>query len=352
MKHKIAVIHGGDISGYLRVTHPFEYAEDSLLGGNDFEYIPMIGFPARETWNDYYAFIIQRPLFNCFSTIESIKKLNKPVIIDLDDKFPVNAEHHQNDLYGNISPIVRELYKCIEICDGLTVSTNALYEFYQSKFKRKFIQNIPNVLSTEHITKFPLSHIDKDKFNILWVGTDSHFDNFQLVKPHVEDFLEDYPNAHLTMISPLTVKDIIKKSSLEKQITCFEFIPLQDYLGIHYQFDVCIVPLVKNDFNDCKSEIKILEAARHSVPVIVSKHPAYDNFLHKCGSSYFKQIPNDLEKQYQWYTRLRDAYHYGHSLNGMIAYKVLRDDYNMQHWNNVRHNFVNFCVRRFYESIG
>lgn len=350
MNKKIAVIHGGDVSGYLRVTYPFSYMHKFGIS-NEYEYVPMVGFPAREIWNDFYAFIIQRPLFGCFDTIESIKKLNKPVIIDLDDRFPVHEEHHQNELYGNNSSIVKELYKCIDICDGLTVSTDELCEFYQSKFKRKFIKRISNTLSAEDITRFPLAHIDKDNFNILWVGTDSHLDNFLLAQQHVEDFLEDYSKAHLTLISPLVKKDIITRPALEKQITKIESIPLQDYLGIHYQFDICIIPLVKNDFNDCKSEIKLLEAARHSVPVIASKHPAYNKFLKKCDDR-FESIPNDLTKQYQWYVRLRDAYHHGVGRNGMFAHKILITKYRPTYYCIMLNNFVNFCTKRYYESIG
>lgn len=50
----------------------------------------------------------------------------------------------------------------------------------------------------------------------------------------------------------------------------------------HYQalgLDVVAVPLLKNTFNDCKSNIKLLEAAAMGVLPITSESDAYDPFI-------------------------------------------------------------------------
>ena len=50
----------------------------------------------------------------------------------------------------------------------------------------------------------------------------------------------------------------------------------------HYQalgLDVVVVPLLKNTFNDCKSNIKLLEAAAIGVLPITSESEAYDPFI-------------------------------------------------------------------------
>ena len=43
--------------------------------------------------------------------------------------------------------------------------------------------------------------------------------------------------------------------------------------------DLVVVPLQKNDFNDCKSNIKLLECAASGLPVFVSRCKAYDGFI-------------------------------------------------------------------------
>ena len=47
----------------------------------------------------------------------------------------------------------------------------------------------------------------------------------------------------------------------------------------NWNLDLSVAPLVKNDFNDSKSNIKVLEAAAMGFPLIASNSFAYDAFL-------------------------------------------------------------------------
>ena len=45
--------------------------------------------------------------------------------------------------------------------------------------------------------------------------------------------------------------------------------------------DLVVVPLQKNDFNDSKSNIKLVECAALGIPTLVSDSFAYDGFIDK-----------------------------------------------------------------------
>ena len=57
----------------------------------------------------------------------------------------------------------------------------------------------------------------------------------------------------------------------QKRIVQFPFVGYHGYFSQLQNIDINIVPLMANDFNECKSGIRFLEAAMLSVPTIASE---------------------------------------------------------------------------------
>lgn len=75
-----------------------------------------------------------------------------------------------------------------------------------------------------------------------------------------------------------------------------------DRYGVMYSYmDMAIAPLQMNDFNDSKSEIKVAEAGRYSVPLIASNVGCYDESIINGKTGFL--IPHDAPKS-EWVNTL------------------------------------------------
>ena len=82
-----------------------------------------------------------------------------------------------------------------------------------------------------------------------------------------------------------------------KNYTINQALPTDQY-GIMFSYmDMAIAPLQMNDFNDSKSEIKVAEAGRYSVPLIASDVGCYDETIVNGKTGFL--IPHDAPKS-EW----------------------------------------------------
>jgi glycosyltransferase involved in cell wall biosynthesis len=74
-------------------------------------------------------------------------------------------------------------------------------------------------------------------------------------------------------------------------------LPTDQYGVMYSHMDMAIAPLQMNDFNDSKSEIKVAEAGRYSVPLIASNVGCYDETIINGKTGFL--IPHDAPKS-EW----------------------------------------------------
>ncbi|MBV7534068.1 hypothetical protein [Chitinophaga sp. sic0106] len=60
-----------------------------------------------------------------------------------------------------------------------------------------------------------------------------------------------------------------------KQFRTENHLPLDSYMDLYSHGDVALAPLVANDFNACKSNLKVIEAGCKGMPIICSNVPPY-----------------------------------------------------------------------------
>lgn len=93
----------------------------------------------------------------------------------------------------------------------------------------------------------------------------------------------------------------IMSGNKHKNCSFFHAMPCETYGQFYQNFDVAIAPLQMNDFNDSKSEIKLVEAGRYGSPLIASNVGCYNDIIVNEVNGYL--ISPDNPKK-EWVNRL------------------------------------------------
>ncbi|MCY7273283.1 MAG: glycosyltransferase [Phormidesmis sp. CAN_BIN44] len=224
-------------------------------------------------------------------TIEYAKSLNKVVFFDIDDlifdreSYPKPYEKLKDQLspeeYEGLVKGVALYRKALSLCDFAIVSTPAL-----AREIEKVTGENTSFCHRNALDKTILQFLDsssaklhRDYLSIFYgSGTKTHDADFQIVAPALSQIMAKYPNVRLTIVGYL---------KLPKELGVFteriDRIELLNNLDVYWEFlsqaDINIAPLEQSLFNDCKSEIKWLEAAAVDVPSVVSATQTYLEIL-------------------------------------------------------------------------
>lgn len=100
-------------------------------------------------------------------------------------------------------------------------------------------------------------------------GSRAHEADFRSIERCITALMNANPDLRLKIIGflelPLTL------APYKDRINQHPFSHYYDYMTTLAQADICIIPLVDDDFNDCKSAIRYLEASLLKLPSVVSK---------------------------------------------------------------------------------
>lgn len=255
------------------------------------------------SWNDsqkvrniihfYHIVIFYRvPAFEqVIEIIKYAKFLNKVIFFDIDDLI-FDAQSYPESFDKFSGQITREEYEslvkdttlyrqALSLCDYAIASTpqlasemaqvtgvNASFCHRNALDSKiiKFLQEIPPKLNRDFISIFYGS------------GTKTHDADFQVAAPAIAGIMAKYSNVRLTIIGYLTLPE-----SLKPYLERIDRVGLLDNLDAYWEFiaqtDINIAPLTKSIFNDCKSEIKWLEAGVLGVASVVSATQMYLEIL-------------------------------------------------------------------------
>lgn len=117
----------------------------------------------------------------------------------------------------------------------------------------------------------------------------------------VEDDLTIVEKAGLDDTTQLAFS-LTESSELRSRFPHAEFhnmVQIRDYPSLvsSLNLDMVVVPLIENDFNDCKSNIKLIECAAMGIPVLVSKSRAYEAFI---KPEMVFSTPEELKQKVVW----------------------------------------------------
>jgi len=269
---KKLLAHSGDFwgSGLYRMIAPATVlAEEGLIAGGCYrEYF----MPAEVAKIAPDVIVLQRQ-----TSDEQIRGAsdyrsysNAKLIFELDDylpNVPISNAHKKN-----LPPdLVRRLRKAMSICDRIVVSTDPLREA-MLPFHDEIVV-LPNYLPKKLWGAIPeRTESDlKRKPRIGWAGGSSHTGDLRMVADVVRALADRVDWVFLGM----------KPEGVDEHITEF-------HVGVHLgeypaklaalDLDLALAPLEENQFNECKSNLRLLEYGICGYPVIATDVTPY-----RCG---------------------------------------------------------------------
>ncbi|GAB3364326.1 MULTISPECIES: glycosyltransferase [Giesbergeria] len=271
LQHKVAAFHA-DVQGcgHYRIIQPMQAMLDAGLcrGGVS----PEIFSPNLALRSGADILVFQRPnteiMLAHLKALTALKNVRK--IYEVDDhlsKVPVKSAHYDlipRDLRG-------KMLKAIGLCDRLVVSTEALAHELGSY--NDDVRVVPNRLAPAMWGATPPQRPARSpgqKPRIGWAGGISHQGDLEMVAAVIRDLADQVDWVFMGMC-PDNIRPYIK-----------EFVPgvpTLEYpaklMALTQDWDLAIAPVESNAFNECKSNLKLLEYGWCGVPVVCSDVTPY-----------------------------------------------------------------------------
>lgn len=159
-----------------------------------------------------------------------------------------------------------EIKKVVSGADMITVTTPILAEVF-----REYNDNIrilPNCVDLKEWKRLPLEKNEKE-VRLYWGGGMSHWEDFLLLREPLKVIFKKYPNVKLVMLGwmPDGLQEMFPGRVEYHHWTNVWAYP---YKMASLNADIGLIPLVENDFNVCKSNIKWIEMSGLQIPTVVS----------------------------------------------------------------------------------
>ena len=284
-------------SGWIRFGQYVQYSElDPLIG--ELIWKEQSGEFGVRDWKGTEHFgidvlLMQRWMHDTIPARMKTAQGNGQIILnDVDDWYwglnPGNQAFH--DSHPKVSPRENIIHyrKAVAQSDGVVTSTPYLAERLSSFVRKDKLVVLPNHIE---IDKFrPHVHTEADKPVIGWLGSTAHRSGDLSILKGVYSQTKDrygyHHSAHVGWFPPfyevvgLGIDDvtILPPAPSEK-------------LGQLMRFDIGVVPLTSNSFNEAKSWIKGLEYAAAGIPFVASGSSEYKRLksVYGVGRIAFKQ---------------------------------------------------------------
>src|SRR3990167_9108478 len=134
-----------------------------------------------------------------------------------------------------------------------------------------------------------------------YMMSSSHLENAQIIEGAIMQILRKYQNVKFFYTKAFQGFMEVVPEEAKAQINYTPFFPLKDYLSYvnNLSLDIGIAPLMSNDFNKAKSNIRILEYWQNKIAVIASPLDEYAKTITHGFDGY-------LAKDDEWFEYLED----------------------------------------------
>lgn len=194
-----------------------------------------------------------------------------PILLDIDDNiFQVSPYLPASEFYKPDKPALQKHTENAKFVDGIIVSTDFLKGIYDDFNEKVWV--VPNGVKYAH-KRLPRS----EKVRIGYMMTRSHLENSRLVEGAVLGLLRNYPHVEFYYTRAFQGFMDNVPQDLIPRVNYVPFFPLKDYLQYvrNLNLDIGLAPLIDNDFNRSKSNIRVLEYWQNEIAVIASPLDEY-----------------------------------------------------------------------------
>lgn len=223
--------------------------------------------------------IVQRTAFRLPNDAERAAdiaaKYRVKLVTDVDDGFiHISPDHPEYEIYRQKNDALNTL---VSKADDNWYSTDHLANEY-SAFSRNPVV-VPNCLDPRVWRNYRHVHkvFTNEKIRMVYMGTATHDADFYMILDDLDRLNDIAPNSfELTIIG--AVRDLPTRRWLKKfspPVGSTMYPRFARWLMMNNTFDVGLCPLVSNAFNDCKSDLKILDYSALGLVSIVSDCVSY-----------------------------------------------------------------------------
>jgi hypothetical protein len=195
------------------------------------------------------------------------------VVIDFDDDYwNIPQTNVARDVFGESAQ--HRLVESIRLADAVTVSTDRLHALIDHP--RKAV--LRNTVRFAAFARLPVRK-DPPVLRLGYAGlVDFHHDDVLLLKGWLDDWLTEHGAklVHLGHRQPLNLFDLlgIRPANRAESIPLVDLFEYPQVLA-RCRFDIGLVPLADNEFNDSKSDLKGLEYAAAGIPFLATRAAEY-----------------------------------------------------------------------------
>lgn len=313
---------------YMSHTHDFTFKYAGSMSHQD-------GTPIDLSEFDLYTVVrkdvkVVNNMWEDAHNITKAKEYGLPVVIDFDDLWRLDSTHALYKYYKD-NKVAELSLSWIERADAVTCTTERL-----ASHIRKHHSNVTILPNCIHplLEQFSWNQADLEPRavpNIGWIGSAHHVNDIAILY----EYFRKYWNSPLSKSSSMVMGGYVEGQLPHKQMASIMsgggLNPLQvlgvmqvdNYAKMYQHIDIAIVPLADNEFNRCKSELKLIEAGHFGIPVIASDVYPYNTVIEHGVDGFLIKNAKDCHKQWLKYTTelVNDPslrYHMGQNLRHKI----------------------------------
>lgn len=229
--------------------------------------------------------------------IHRLKRLGIKYVIDIDDYWILPKDHLMYSAYKQYNA-TEKLIELIKNAAGVICT----HSFLADKIK-KLNDNVVvahNALDLSQPQWNTKLRVMEDMTIFGWCGGVHHVGDIELMREGLAIARVNNYNLALAGYSDNEVWKLFEKwfsNDNYKNYVRLEGLDVYNYGRLYDYFTTALVPLKKNEFNSCKSELKMLEAGVKKKAVIVSEVMPYTNLINndnclvvKSKSDWFKKM--------------------------------------------------------------
>lgn len=200
-------------------------------------------------------------------------RYGKPFLTELDDYiFSIPAGNIASSVYAPGTELTKIMLEQIKISDGIICSTPYLANLYKPLNKKVYVVENSIDLSLWGRRSSPAR---PRRVTIGWMGGGTHNDDHRLVKDAVVAVLEQNKNAQFVYVSGGKCPEYFEGIQRLKWHHDFKAINKYPEWIKKFKFDIGIAPLMDNNFNRGKSNLRWLEYSALGIPCVASPLPHF-----------------------------------------------------------------------------
>ena len=278
---------GACATGCRRLIYPLEALAKSFL---DVEIEPL-NLLDRSKIDYADIFVTQCAIgAKAMSFLYECRKKGKKIVIDYDDSFADLPEIKLKEFNMTSKEVTENWIRYLNLADLITVSCDPLKDRVES-FTRTPVKVVPNLILKSEYKESEGYTPDRSRIRILYSCSESHIKDFKFIAPVLKRIGESYKKVTIVSHGNLNFSYFCPK--YKGETLHIENGPYESYYEVlrGIQPSILIAPLMPTIYNNCRSNLKYLQASLVKAAFVGNRLPPYRNVEHnKTGLLPFTRI--------------------------------------------------------------